>query len=244
MAVSDFGSSVSDVRCRPAGAEDLTFLAAMLGEAAVWRPDKQTPTGDEVLADPRVCDVSRWVAAARRPWTRRRTRRASGCGVVSDVHAGEPWLRLHLRGCPGTVDRGHRVSPTRGNWPSTSRRTRQRKCRSGLSSTESQCARTESRPRPVRVGRLRHHRQGRIVLDNGPTRRSITLSHAHATDHGHGCDVAGCRMWPDGVGEPTALRPGRRPSLLPDRCPRDRSAPRATRTRWSDTTRRRGGRGT
>src|SRR4029453_15759427 len=25
----------------------------MLGEAAVWRPDKQTPTADQVLADPR-----------------------------------------------------------------------------------------------------------------------------------------------------------------------------------------------
>ena len=25
----------------------------MLGEAAVWRPDKPTPTGDEVMADPR-----------------------------------------------------------------------------------------------------------------------------------------------------------------------------------------------
>jgi ribosomal protein S18 acetylase RimI-like enzyme len=25
----------------------------MLGEAAVWRPDKLTPTGDEVMADPR-----------------------------------------------------------------------------------------------------------------------------------------------------------------------------------------------
>jgi ribosomal protein S18 acetylase RimI-like enzyme len=25
----------------------------MLGEAAVWRPDKPTPTGDQVLADPR-----------------------------------------------------------------------------------------------------------------------------------------------------------------------------------------------
>ena len=25
----------------------------MLGEAAVWRPDKATPTGDQVLADPR-----------------------------------------------------------------------------------------------------------------------------------------------------------------------------------------------
>jgi len=42
-----------NVRYRPAGAEDLSFLAAMLGEAAVWRPDKQTPTGDEVVADPR-----------------------------------------------------------------------------------------------------------------------------------------------------------------------------------------------
>ena len=25
----------------------------MLGEAAVWRPDKPTPTGEQVLADPR-----------------------------------------------------------------------------------------------------------------------------------------------------------------------------------------------
>ncbi|HEX5588514.1 MAG TPA: GNAT family N-acetyltransferase [Acidimicrobiia bacterium] len=41
------------VRCRQAGAADFTFLATMLGEAAVWRPDKPTPTADEVLADPR-----------------------------------------------------------------------------------------------------------------------------------------------------------------------------------------------
>jgi ribosomal protein S18 acetylase RimI-like enzyme len=44
---------VNDVRFRPARAQDFTFLATMLGEAAVWRPDKPTPTGDEVLADPR-----------------------------------------------------------------------------------------------------------------------------------------------------------------------------------------------
>jgi ribosomal protein S18 acetylase RimI-like enzyme len=44
---------VKDIRCRPAGAEDFTFLATMLGEAAVWRPDKPTPTADQVLADPR-----------------------------------------------------------------------------------------------------------------------------------------------------------------------------------------------
>jgi ribosomal protein S18 acetylase RimI-like enzyme len=44
---------MNDFRRRPAQAEDLSFLAAMLGEAAVWRPDKPTPSGDEVLADPR-----------------------------------------------------------------------------------------------------------------------------------------------------------------------------------------------
>jgi hypothetical protein len=31
---------VDEIRCRPAGAEDFTFLATMLGEAAVWQPDK------------------------------------------------------------------------------------------------------------------------------------------------------------------------------------------------------------
>jgi GNAT superfamily N-acetyltransferase len=41
------------VQCRPAGAHDRSFLAAMLGESAVWRPDKPTPTGEEVLGDPR-----------------------------------------------------------------------------------------------------------------------------------------------------------------------------------------------
>lgn len=44
---------MNQVRHRPAAAEDFAFLATMLGEAAVWRPDKPTPTGDQVLADPR-----------------------------------------------------------------------------------------------------------------------------------------------------------------------------------------------
>lgn len=44
---------MKDVRFRPAAAEDFTFLASMLGEAAVWRPNKPTPTADQVLADPR-----------------------------------------------------------------------------------------------------------------------------------------------------------------------------------------------
>ncbi len=46
-------SPADEVRYRPAGAADLPFLAAMLGEAAVWRPDKPTPTADEVMSDPR-----------------------------------------------------------------------------------------------------------------------------------------------------------------------------------------------
>lgn len=41
------------VRIRPAEAGDFTFLATMLGEAAVWRPDRPTPTAEQVLADPR-----------------------------------------------------------------------------------------------------------------------------------------------------------------------------------------------
>jgi ribosomal protein S18 acetylase RimI-like enzyme len=44
---------VNELRCRPAGSEDFPFLARMLGEAAVWRPDKPTPTAEEVMADPR-----------------------------------------------------------------------------------------------------------------------------------------------------------------------------------------------
>jgi ribosomal protein S18 acetylase RimI-like enzyme len=44
---------VEDIRYRPAEAEDFPFLATMLGEAAVWRPDKPTPTAAEVLGDPR-----------------------------------------------------------------------------------------------------------------------------------------------------------------------------------------------
>jgi len=44
---------MDDVQCRASEVDDLPFLATMLGEAAVWRPDKPTPTGDEVMADPR-----------------------------------------------------------------------------------------------------------------------------------------------------------------------------------------------
>ena len=46
-------AGADDVHCRPAGVDDVPFLATMLGEAAVWRPDKPTPTADQVMADPR-----------------------------------------------------------------------------------------------------------------------------------------------------------------------------------------------
>lgn len=45
---------MDEVRVRPAGAEDFGFLATMLGEAAVWRPEKPTPTGEEAMTDPRL----------------------------------------------------------------------------------------------------------------------------------------------------------------------------------------------
>lgn len=45
---------MKDLRCRPAEPADLEFLATMLGEAAVWRPDKPTPSGEEALADPHL----------------------------------------------------------------------------------------------------------------------------------------------------------------------------------------------
>lgn len=76
---------VEDVRCRPAGAEDFPFLAAMLGEAAVWRPDKPTPTADEVMADPRY---ARYLAGWPRP---------GDVGLVAeqDGPVGAAWYRTY-----------------------------------------------------------------------------------------------------------------------------------------------------
>jgi ribosomal protein S18 acetylase RimI-like enzyme len=74
---------VKDVRCRPAGPEDFTFLAMMLGESAVWRPEKPTPTGDEVLADPRY---ARYLVGWPRP---------SDYGLIAeqDGPVGAAWYR-------------------------------------------------------------------------------------------------------------------------------------------------------
>jgi ribosomal protein S18 acetylase RimI-like enzyme len=74
---------VKDVRVRPAAAEDLPFLATMLGESAVWRPDKPTPTGDQVLADPRY---AQYLAGWPRPGD-------YGLIAEQDEPAGAAWYR-------------------------------------------------------------------------------------------------------------------------------------------------------
>jgi GNAT superfamily N-acetyltransferase len=69
----------------------------MLGEAAVWRPDKPTPTADEVMADPRYAGyLAGWprqgdhglVAEHGGPvgaaWYRTYTERSHGYGFVAE----------------------------------------------------------------------------------------------------------------------------------------------------------------
>lgn len=78
-------SSVEGVQCRPAGVDDLPFLATMLGEAAVWRPDKPTPTGDEVMADPRY---AMYLAGWPRPGD-------YGLVAEQDGPVGAAWYRTY-----------------------------------------------------------------------------------------------------------------------------------------------------
>jgi ribosomal protein S18 acetylase RimI-like enzyme len=88
---------MADVDYRTAVAEDYSFMATMLGEAAVWRPDERTPTGEEVIADPRYAMyLDGWprqgdfglVAEGRRPlgaaWYRTYTGKVHGYGYVSE----------------------------------------------------------------------------------------------------------------------------------------------------------------
>ena len=76
---------MNEIRCRPAEADDFEFLATMLGEAAVWRPDKPTPTGDEVMADPRY---AMYLAGWPRP---------GDLGLVAEQGApvGAAWYRTY-----------------------------------------------------------------------------------------------------------------------------------------------------
>src|SRR5215475_3671805 len=63
----------------------------MLGEAAVWRPEKPTPTGDQVLADPRY---ARYLVGWPRP---------GDCGLVAeqDGPIGAAWFRTFTEVGPG-----------------------------------------------------------------------------------------------------------------------------------------------
>ena len=74
---------MTHVRSRRAAAEDFAFLATMLGESAVWRPDKPTPTGDQVLADPRY-------AIYLDGWPRQRD---YGLIAEQDGPVGAAWFR-------------------------------------------------------------------------------------------------------------------------------------------------------
>jgi ribosomal protein S18 acetylase RimI-like enzyme len=82
---------VADVQYRLARDEDFTFLATMLGEAAVWRPSKPTPTGDQVLADPRY---AMYLAG----WPRR-----GDYGLVAEQHGplGAAWYRTYTEAIHG-----------------------------------------------------------------------------------------------------------------------------------------------
>jgi ribosomal protein S18 acetylase RimI-like enzyme len=83
--------NMKDVQYRSAGPEDFTFLATMLGEAAVWRPDKPTPTADQVLADPRY---SMYLAGWPRPGDH---------GLIADQDApvGAAWYRTYTEASHG-----------------------------------------------------------------------------------------------------------------------------------------------
>ena len=83
--------NMEEVQFRLAGFEDFTFLATMLGEAAVWRPDKPTPTADQVLADPRY---SMYLAGWPRP---------GDYGLIAElgVPVGAAWYRTYTTAIHG-----------------------------------------------------------------------------------------------------------------------------------------------
>jgi GNAT superfamily N-acetyltransferase len=74
---------MDEIRCRRAASEDFTFLATMLGEAAVWRPDKPTPTAEQVMADPRY---ARYLTGWPRPGD-------YGLVAQQDGPVGAAWYR-------------------------------------------------------------------------------------------------------------------------------------------------------
>jgi ribosomal protein S18 acetylase RimI-like enzyme len=83
--------NMNDVQYRSTGPGVFAFLATMLGEAAVWRPDKPTPSGAEVLADARY---SMYLAGWPRP---------GDYGVVAEQEApvGAAWYRTYTKDSHG-----------------------------------------------------------------------------------------------------------------------------------------------
>jgi GNAT superfamily N-acetyltransferase len=84
-------TEVKDVRYRPAGRADFAFLATMLGEAAVWRPDKPTPAGEQMLDDPHY---AMYLAG----WPRR-----GDYGLIAeqDEPLGAAWYRTYTEASHG-----------------------------------------------------------------------------------------------------------------------------------------------
>jgi L-amino acid N-acyltransferase YncA len=82
---------VDELRFRPAVTEDFTFLATMLGEAAVWRPDKPTPSAEQVMANPRY-------ALYLAGWPRH-----GDYGLIAeqDGPVGAAWYRTYTEATPG-----------------------------------------------------------------------------------------------------------------------------------------------
>ncbi len=80
-----------DVQYRSAEREDFAFLATMLGEAAVWRPDKPTPTAEQVLADP---GYSMYLVGWPRPGDH-------ALIAEQDVPVGTGWYRTYTEASHG-----------------------------------------------------------------------------------------------------------------------------------------------
>ncbi|WP_026819627.1 GNAT family N-acetyltransferase [Arthrobacter castelli] len=81
------------LKVRAAEAADLDFLAAMLAEAAFWRPSEPRESVDEVLRRP---ELAHYVAGWPRPGDR---------GLIAeyetDVPVGAAWLRFFPEADPG-----------------------------------------------------------------------------------------------------------------------------------------------
>lgn len=160
---------VTECQCRRASVHDLPFLATMLGEAAVWRPEKPTPSGDEVMADPRY-------AMYLEGWPRE-----GDFGLVAEagVPIGAAWYRTFTEASHGYGFVGEDV-PELSIAVIASRR------RGGVGrhllrelietsvargcSALSLSVRGEPRPSALRIARVRSRREARIIVDDGPHR--------------------------------------------------------------------------